>query len=250
MRAVLATTSPAVACLWTAAKLHGIDAPRDDRVHVVVRHGSVRHPVIGGDVTVHQSRAMPTRDRARVREIPVTSLVRTLIDCVAASDQWLMVQMLDSVAPSATTWRQIHEVATRMSNGRPRVRSLGDLTGPHGSARLRSTLERVAREAFRANGITGGRWNVVIRDGAGRIREVDVCFDGARVIVEFDGLRFHAGVEPFQRDRETDRRLQLAGWLVLRFTWRDVAYDPARMVSEVRRALSGARSRAAAAHAS
>lgn len=167
----------------------------------------------------------------------MTALPRTLVDCARLLDHWTALGMLDSASADPATWAAIHTTATLLSNGRAGVRALAVATAPDGAQRLRSTLERMAREALAAHDIPAGEWNIVVYDRDGRIREVDVCFREAKVIVEFDGLRYHEGADRVARDRRADRRLQLAGWRVLRFTWQDVVRDPAAMARQVMRAL-------------
>lgn len=42
--------------------------------------------------------------------------------------------------------------------------------------------------------------------------------EGKKIAVEVDGFAWHANQTAFQRDRERDRELQLAGYTVLRYT--------------------------------
>jgi very-short-patch-repair endonuclease len=50
-------------------------------------------------------------------------------------------------------------------------------------------------------------------------------------------LAFHRSSATAQRDRATDRRLTLAGWRVLRFTWEDVVDRRDFFVAQVRDGL-------------
>ena len=45
----------------------------------------------------------------------------------------------------------------------------------------------------------------------------DFAFPQSRIAIYCDGYDYHSGPEPFQRDRQQSRDLQLQGWLVLRF---------------------------------
>lgn len=51
------------------------------------------------------------------------------------------------------------------------------------------------------------------------------------------GANWHSSDERFERDRARDNALQLMGWHVLRFTWRDVKDDTARVVASLREHL-------------
>lgn len=236
IRGVFIAGRSAVAALWTAAELHRLDAPRDHQIHVVVRGNSRRKP--SPDLYVHRTRYLPASHIQEIDAIPTTSLSRTIIDCSSHLDRWSALALLDSCSASPAVWRQIHRTALRLSNGRAGVRVVIEATAPDGAERMRSMLERIAREALRARGVPDGEWNRVIADERGPIREVDLVYADARLIVEFDGLRFHRGRSAEQRDRATDRRLQAMGWRIFRFTWEDVTRRPAAVAHDIMRALS------------
>ena len=67
---------------------------------------------------------------------------------------------------------------------------------------------------------------------------VDFCWPEERLIVETDRRR-HLSRAAFERDRARDQALVAAGWTVLRFTYRQVLEEPAR----VRDVLLSVRSR-------
>ena len=69
--------------------------------------------------------------------------------------------------------------------------------------------------------------------------EVDFHWPDARLIVETDGHEHHGTRAAFERDRARDQALMAAGWTVLRFTYRQVLEEPAR----VRDVLLSVRSR-------
>jgi very-short-patch-repair endonuclease len=50
--------------------------------------------------------------------------------------------------------------------------------------------------------------------------EVDFVWRHRRLIVEVDGYAHHRSPEAFERDRERDVVLEVKGWRVMRFTWR------------------------------
>jgi very-short-patch-repair endonuclease len=60
---------------------------------------------------------------------------------------------------------------------------------------------------------------------------VDCLWPERRLVVELDGYEFHRGRDAFESDRERDSRLRLAGYLVLRFTWRQVMDRPGQVVA-------------------
>jgi very-short-patch-repair endonuclease len=72
--------------------------------------------------------------------------------------------------------------------------------------------------------------------------EVDACWAEQRLIVELDGYAYHSTRAAFERDRERDASLQLAGYRVLRVTYRMVEQDPRAVIRSVRSLLSPGRS--------
>jgi predicted transcriptional regulator of viral defense system len=236
MRSVLIAGPRAVAGLWTAAQLHGLDAPRDNQIHVVVCGSRQRQPT--PELYVHRTRYLPPEHVITVRNVPIISLARTITDCARHLTVWEALRLLDSSSASTSVWQQIHRTAERLSNGRSGVRAIADATAPDGAQRMRSVLERRAREVLRLHGIPGGEWNIILSDKHGPIREVDLCYPAARLVIELDGLTFHRGSSAAQRDRATDRRLVLAGWRVFRFTWRDLMERPDAFASQINDGLT------------
>jgi hypothetical protein len=78
--------------------------------------------------------------------------------------------------------------------------------------------------------------------------EVDFFWPAERLVVELDGWSFHRGRAAFERDRSRDAALQVAGYRVLRITYRRLVEDPDSVVREIRALLfrnSPARTRGA-----
>jgi very-short-patch-repair endonuclease len=63
-------------------------------------------------------------------------------------------------------------------------------------------------------------------DEQGYIRRVDGLVRPARVVIEFDGSRFHGQPSDVARDSAADARLLAAGFVVLRFGWIDLTRRP------------------------
>ncbi|MEA2307719.1 MAG: hypothetical protein QOI65_5, partial [Thermoleophilaceae bacterium] len=82
-------------------------------------------------------------------------------------------------------------------------------------------------------------------DDGGNPVEADFMWPEHGVIVEVDGWATHGTRAAFERDREKDVRLELADWTVVRFTWREVTRNPARVARRVAGLLSRRRRLAA-----
>ena len=69
---------------------------------------------------------------------------------------------------------------------------------------------------------------------------VDFLWRQQRLIVETDGRDVHSTRQAFERDRKRDQRLMLAGWRVVRFTWRQITREPERVAATLRALLAQA----------
>jgi very-short-patch-repair endonuclease len=67
--------------------------------------------------------------------------------------------------------------------------------------------------------------------------EADAVWRDAKLIVELDGRQAHLTMHAFETDRERDRAAALAGWLVIRITWRQLTEQPRRLMRDIRRLL-------------
>ena len=61
-----------------------------------------------------------------------------------------------------------------------------------------------------------------------------------RLVVEVDGWETHRTRHAFETDRARDQMLARSGWRVIRFTWRQVTEEPARVAATLRAALASA----------
>ena len=55
---------------------------------------------------------------------------------------------------------------------------------------------------------------------------VDFAYPGIRLIIELDGRKWHSTLDAFEEDRLRDNLAQLAGWRVLRITYRMLSEQP------------------------
>jgi very-short-patch-repair endonuclease len=63
---------------------------------------------------------------------------------------------------------------------------------------------------------------------------VDFLWRTDRVVVETDGFAHHSSRASFESDRARDRELQRRGFVVLRFTYREVTNEPGSVVASLR----------------
>ena len=65
----------------------------------------------------------------------------------------------------------------------------------------------------------------------------DFAFPYLRIAIYCDGYEYHWERDPFQKDRQQARALQLQGWLVLRFAGSEILNDTEAVVLTVEKAI-------------
>jgi very-short-patch-repair endonuclease len=99
-----------------------------------------------------------------------------------------------------------------------------------------SMAERLQHRLLRAAGIGGWKANQWIYCGETGYY-VDVLFKRLRVILEIDGWETHGTRLAFEEDRRRRNQLVLAGYLVLNFTYRQLADEPDWVIDCIQAAL-------------
>ena len=235
--AVLALGDSATVAARTAACLRGWGLLLEPQgvVDVVVPRG--RHTVRLAGVRALQRRRVQREHWQIDGGAPmwITTAAATVLDCCRLLPHEQAVVMCDSALRSGqVTVAQLREAAARLRGVREarRVRRVLDDCDPEAG----SVLESVLRVRMTAAGITGFATQQVVRDVAGRyVLRVDFCFAAQRLVVECDGVRWHQ--DP-ARDQSLDNRLAAAGWRVLRFSWGQIANDPAAVLTLLTAALT------------
>lgn len=187
-------------------------------------------------VRSHQA-VLADDEQALVDGIRVTTAARTLLDLAAV------------VAPSRLE-RAVHEAEHRRLAD---ATSLASLLMRHRGARGSAILARIADDAALGVDVTRkeleDRFRAVVRasdlprpalNAFVEGFEVDASWPGARLAVELDGHAVHATRARFEGDRARDRSLVVAGWTVVRVTWRQLHDDPTGLLRDLRRLLDRA----------
>ncbi|MCW2794774.1 DUF559 domain-containing protein [Nocardioides sp.] len=166
----------------------------------------------------------------------VTSPLRTVIDC----GRRLQFTPALTVADSALRHRAI--TRDQLRAGAVDVRGKG--AGP-----VREIA--VLADGRAANAFESALRAIAIRSGldvvpqqevsiAGEVVHPDLVDVGRRLVLEADSWEFHATREAHDRDCWRYDELVLAGWTVLRFTWRQVMREPGWVRACLERRAGGA----------
>ncbi|MCW3067331.1 MAG: hypothetical protein JWN32_4503 [Solirubrobacterales bacterium] len=234
--AVLACGDGALLSHRSAAALHGLRPGAETYVEVTIpRIGSRRRR----GIVVHGTRSLPLEEVADVHGVPCTSVARTLVDLATvinerqlarALEQSLILRTFDRVAVSATLQR---------ANGRRGASALRLLVAQSTDAptNVRSDFERRVLALVRKHGLPEPITNGLVCG-----HEVDFHWPEHRLVVEADGRETHDTPIAFERDRARDLDLELAGWHVLRISWRQLEYEPGRVLALLRARLYDSRS--------
>ncbi len=218
-----------------AAALHGMRAaPESRRVSVTTR--TAARPAPG--LWVHARRPLTPEDVAVVQAIPVTSPARTLVDL---APMLTAAQLQSTLGESdrkgllevAAVERALERTKSRHGQGHARIRAALDAHAKHGAVLARSWLEERFLDLVLTAGLPRPRLNAL---AAGF--EVDALWPDERVVVELDGWAHHKERAAAARDRDKTNRLQVAGYLVLRFLHGDVVGRPSEVAAAIRGLLA------------
>lgn len=228
----------AVASHQSAAYVHGLDRPRFVKPTVSVARNKTKS-FIG--VTVHQLADLQPEHVAFIDGLPVTRPERTIIDLAAVIKEGHLARVLDVGLASGVL--DFEAIETRFGE-------LGR-RGKPGTARLRRLLESRGSDYVAPESELERRMLLLIEqaDLPAPVRQfrapwlrrvngrVDLAYPDSRLLVEGDSRRWHLLAEAFETDRIRDNAAQLAGWRILRFTWREIVDYPERVASSIARAL-------------
>jgi predicted transcriptional regulator of viral defense system len=167
--------------------------------------------------------------------IPVTTVPRTIFDLAAV----LPRDRAERAANEAEALRLGDSLSLAdLVDRYPRRSGVGAIRAIVDDARLGAGITREEMEhrfqAFIAvHGLPRPAVNAVI-PGLRRGYEGDCVWPQHRVVAELDSRAWHGTRAAFERDRERDRALVVAGWRVVRITWRQLHRDPEGLARDLR----------------
>lgn len=219
-------------CLRTAALVHGFPVRDDGKTHVIEKGRSRGF----AGLVPHLLEPGPG-DVGRVFSFRTTTPLRTALDCLATFPYGEAENLLAWVRTREVVTVDALAAAVAERGGRPGVAQLRRLL----AATARGALSEGERRLHRLLDVTGlGGWEAdqrIVVDGR-VIARADVLFEVERLILEVDGRRAHPD---FEADRARLNALTVAGYTVLRFTWRQLVDQPSAVVTQIGEALRRAR---------
>jgi very-short-patch-repair endonuclease len=236
--ALLAVGPKAVLSHETAAYLHTLFPHPAKPVHVTVIGRSLASRE---GITIHRTATLARSDIIRHEGLAVTSLARAILDLAATRDRGELEPLVsEAMRKLRLPERALHDQLDR-NPGRPGTRSLRTvLDGPGGPAFTRSKAERRLLQLVRAARLPPPQSCAKVGG-----HEVDLLWPEHKLVVEFDGYRFHGDRQAFETDRRRDARLVALGYVVLRITWRRLVDEAEAVIAELGAVLARRRSQAA-----
>jgi very-short-patch-repair endonuclease len=158
-------------------------------------------------------------------------VARTIVDLGAVLRKAELYRVLERTMILRLFDRRALDAALERANGRrgtgtvrALLNELDDSTPP-----TRSELERRFLQLLKENSLPSP-----ITNGHVIGHEVDFHWPAKKLIVETDGRATHDNPFAFERDRQRDLDLGLAGWTVIRISWRQLRDQPERVVALLR----------------
>jgi hypothetical protein len=233
MAAVLAYGPRAVLSHRSAAALHGIRPDNRPKIDVTLPSASARSRP---GIDVHRSTTLEAADVTTIDGIPCTTLPRTLLDLAEVVPRRALERAIDQAEVLRVFDLGAVEEVLSLATGRHGATELRRVLAEYGGPTLtdRELEERFFELCERA-GVPRPAVNVWITLDDGIAYKADFLWRAERLIVETDGWESHGTRKAFESDRRRDRMLSLAGWTVVRFTWRDVEHRPEEVTETLAR---------------
>ena len=232
--ALLAAGDGAVLGGRPAGRLHRIDGvPAYDRLAVVVPRS--RRPRLSTGALVERS-PLSRADVTHQRGIPVLSPARTVADLARRESLDIAVRIVgDALRSGIVLPTRLGEQleAARGRDGIGRARAAVAFADPV----LESVIEAELLRLIDGAGVRAVPQFEVFHQGM-FVARLDFAIEDLRLGLEADGYGVHSLRPAFERDRERNAILQLAGWIVLSFTAEQIRRRPDWVRDVIRRIVA------------
>lgn len=229
---------PAVASHRAAAALWSFPGFHAPPVEVTALRHLRRH---APSVVWHESRHLDHRSVTELDAVPVTHAARTIVDLGSVVDEATLMGALDdalrrSLVSTASVQAVLESFDTRRVGSGAVRRALR--RRPATSAVPESVLETAFDDLVHVYELPAPlrQHRVRAQDGS-VVARVDFAYPSARLAIEIDSVRHHAGTEDWRRELARINALVGVGWRALHFTAEDLRRRPAGVAHAVRDAL-------------
>jgi very-short-patch-repair endonuclease len=223
------------ACKWAGNKAalshrsalqeYGLADVKAELIEVTTTERRCKNP----PVLLHRTIYLPSDHVRRLNGRPVTDVARSLFDAGAVVPYWTVYKAVEQAVRRGLTTRK--ELLGRLIEHGGR--------GRRGCAGLRKALDELHPdveltdsdlETLMLRNVWNGRmprpevqYKVIVK---GRRRRLDFAYPHIKMGIEADSWREHGGASGFEGDRERDAEFKAEGWLIQRFTWKKIRYEP------------------------
>jgi predicted transcriptional regulator of viral defense system len=179
-----------------------------------------------GNITVHGRRRL---ERIWRRGLPVTDPSQTIFDYAGTGQTDLLRLVLANA--DYNDLLDVGRLSQMVGAGAPALRKALQIHLPQ-LAHTRSRGERLLLTTCQDHGIQIPEVNVYVHGWL-----VDALWADQKLVVEIDGPKGHRTRAELQADHQRDLELRAAGYVVLRYTERQLIDSPAAVAADIRRHL-------------
>ena len=210
------------------------------------REGPVELTIVGRrarcrpGLIVHHADHVRSEELARRDGLPVSAPFRTLLELAATVPATELDRPVAEAQVLHLLTAEDLQTGLEAAAGRPGAARLRSVVGGDDAAPTRNRLERTFLRLVANADLPRPRINVRV----GRF-ERDFVWARLRVVVEVDGWAAHGHRAAFESDRSRDAELVALGYVVMRFTWRQVTAEPVLVAARLAQVLAAPPARAA-----
>jgi Protein of unknown function (DUF559)/Transcriptional regulator, AbiEi antitoxin len=186
-------------------------------------------------VDLHLVRSLDPRDVTEHEGVPITTIPRTLLDLAEVVSKQRLKRAIEELDRQRLFDAVELDELLKRSPGRHGLKPLRELLADFIYDELsREELEALFFDFCVERALPVPTMNVPILGYT-----VDAHWPGTNLIVELDSRAFHLNPKAFEEDRRRDAALLLAGYRVLRITYRQLTREPDRVAQTIRTLLAG-----------
>jgi hypothetical protein len=215
-----------VACMHTAAELHGFGTEVDSRIHVLDPGVRMR---VSTELMVHQRIGATLK---RIHGRMATAPAWTAVEIARTLRRPRALAVLDAVLFKGCCTMAELCTATAEQKGRRGIVKVRELI-EYVYGRSESPLESEVRLVFIDGGLPTPELQYEIVDRCGKPWRVDFAWPHAMVVAEYESMEWHATPDALKHDRMKVARLQECGWTSIPVVVDDVRRHPLDLVARI-----------------